>query len=155
MKRKPVEETVADSATFAAWLDAYRSEPGADVSGSAEFYELCAEVRIGCTYGMHLCLGREQPIAYLLGDVDSARAGMGATPGRIAEPCWIDENRSDPTRQEIARRATGGQPFALVVGHRSLRMRRGEADVGIGEEFLPVDDPGHLLRIWIPVGRQP
>jgi RNA polymerase sigma factor (sigma-70 family) len=69
MKRRAVEDTVADPATFGAWLDANRSQPGPETTAQTEFDELCAEVRIGCTYGMLLCLSREQRVAYLLGDV--------------------------------------------------------------------------------------
>jgi RNA polymerase sigma factor (sigma-70 family) len=69
MKRRAVEDTVADANTFGEWLDRHRAEPGADTVANIEFAELCAEVRIGCTYGMLLCLSREHRIAYLLGDV--------------------------------------------------------------------------------------
>lgn len=51
MKRCALEDTVADSATFGAWLYQHRTEPGPETIAHVEFDQLCAEVRIGCTYG--------------------------------------------------------------------------------------------------------
>ncbi len=55
-------------AEFAAWLDQHMASPHrADTE--AEYELLCGEVRIACTYGMLLCLSRDQRAAYLLGDL--------------------------------------------------------------------------------------
>jgi RNA polymerase sigma factor (sigma-70 family) len=94
MKRRAVEETVVDADTFANWLDLNRSTPAPDSVGSLEFDELCAEVRIGCTYGMLLCLGRNERVAYLLGDV------IGFTDKEGAAACEISPAAF---RQRLAR----------------------------------------------------
>ncbi len=88
MKRRTVEDTVVDPATFGAWLDEHRAQPGPETVASVEFDELCAEVRIGCTYGMLLCLNREQRVAYLLGDVIGFTDVEGAAACEITAPAF-------------------------------------------------------------------
>lgn len=83
MARRPIEETVAGPEQFGRWIDEHRSEPPADVASGVEFEELCGDVRIACTYGMLLCLSREQRIAYLLGDL------LGFTDREGAEACEV------------------------------------------------------------------
>lgn len=91
-RRREVEASVRGARAFAAFLDTHR-DPAAPAQASwesspetaAEFAELCADVRIGCTYGMLMCLTRPARLAYLLGDligmsdVDGA-AICGTTP---------------------------------------------------------------------------
>jgi RNA polymerase sigma factor (sigma-70 family) len=69
MRMTRVEETVGGPDQFGEWVDAHRQEPSAELASSVEFEQLSGDVRISCTYGMLLCLSREQRIAYLLGDV--------------------------------------------------------------------------------------
>jgi DNA-directed RNA polymerase specialized sigma24 family protein len=52
-RRRPVESSVKDAETFAAFLD--RGLADHDFTAEeAEYRLLCAEVRISCTYGMLL-----------------------------------------------------------------------------------------------------
>jgi RNA polymerase sigma factor (sigma-70 family) len=80
MRATKTESSVAGSAEFAQWVDAHRSEPSAELVSGIEFAELCGDVRISCTYGMLLCLSRDQRLAYLLGDV----VGMTDQEGAVA-----------------------------------------------------------------------
>ncbi len=66
--------------------------------GSAEYAELCADVRYSCTSGMLLCLSRPLRLAYLLGDL------MGMTDVEGAAIC---DTTPAAYRQRLARaRAT-------------------------------------------------
>jgi RNA polymerase sigma factor (sigma-70 family) len=67
-KKGRMEGTVSGAQAFGAWLDAHL-EPEPDVADEVAFRELCGDVRISCTYGMLLCLTREQRLTYLIGDV--------------------------------------------------------------------------------------
>lgn len=91
-RKREVEASVRGAQAFAAFLDTHRDraappEASWEVSPQAavEFDELCADVRLGCTHGMLLCLTRPVRLAYLLGDllgmsdVDGA-AICGTTP---------------------------------------------------------------------------
>jgi RNA polymerase sigma factor (sigma-70 family) len=91
--RRPVEASVAGPEAFAAFLD---SNVGATWSteDEAAYRELCADVRLSCTYGMLLCLSREQRIAYILGDV------LGFTDRESAEVTGVS---APAHRQRLAR----------------------------------------------------
>lgn len=82
-RKRLVESSVRGADAFAAALDAGLGPAPDDVEGEAEYEELCAEVRISCTYGMLLCLSREVRIAYILGDL------MGMPDRDGAEICEI------------------------------------------------------------------
>ena len=82
-RKRLVESSVRGADAFAAALDAGLGPIPDDVEGHAEYEELCAEVRISCTYGMLLCLSREVRLAYILGDL------MGMTDRDGAEVCEV------------------------------------------------------------------
>ena len=67
--RRAAEASIAGPREFAAFLDSHADDPAFDPATQAEYQELCADVRLSCTYGMLLCLSREQRIVYLLGDL--------------------------------------------------------------------------------------
>jgi len=67
--RRATEASIAGPSDFAAFLDGHAADPAYEPAAQAEYDELCADVRLSCTYGMLLCLSREQRIAYLLGDL--------------------------------------------------------------------------------------
>jgi RNA polymerase sigma factor (sigma-70 family) len=66
--RRPVEASVAGPEAFGDFVDHNIGEPWSTEDEIA-YLELCADVRLSCTYGMLLCLSREQRIAYLMGDL--------------------------------------------------------------------------------------
>lgn len=68
-KQRPAERSVAGPEPFGEFID--RHVDGAPFEGETktEGDELAADVRLACTYGMLLCLSREQRIAYLIGDL--------------------------------------------------------------------------------------
>ena len=63
------EASVAGAERFAAIIDSHADDPAYEPASQVEYEELCADVRLSCTYGMLLCLSRDQRIAYLLGDL--------------------------------------------------------------------------------------
>lgn len=67
--RRTAEASVGGAEDFAAFLDRHGADPAFDPASRAEYDALCADVRLSCTYGMLLCLSREQRVAYLLGDL--------------------------------------------------------------------------------------
>ena len=68
-KRRQVEQSVRGAEAFAEWLDTHLAPEPFTAASEAEYRMLCEEVRIGCTYGMLLCLSRELRLAYILGDL--------------------------------------------------------------------------------------
>jgi len=76
-KRGATEAAVVGAERFAGSLDAGMG--GIDTTADeAEYRLLCQEVRISCTYGMLLCVPREQRAAYLLADVTGLTDVEGA-----------------------------------------------------------------------------
>ena len=68
VKRGVNQAAVAGAEQFAAILDAGMGDVDT-TADEAAYRLLCEEVRISCTYGMLLCIPREQRAAYLLADV--------------------------------------------------------------------------------------
>jgi len=66
--KRPTEASVLGPEAFGAFIDGNLGDPWS-TEDEVAYRELCADVRLSCTYGMLLCLSREQRIAYLLGDV--------------------------------------------------------------------------------------
>ena len=73
---------------------ARRAAGGDSTAEEAEYRLLSAEVRIGCTYGMLLCLSRPLRASYILGDA------MGLPDTVAAEICGISRAAQ---RQRLAR----------------------------------------------------
>lgn len=67
-KKRFVESSVQGPKQFAAFLDAGMGDIDTTME-EAEYRLLCEEVRISCTYGMLLCMPRDQRAAYLLAEV--------------------------------------------------------------------------------------
>jgi RNA polymerase sigma factor (sigma-70 family) len=76
-RTRQAEASVRGPEAFAAFLDAHRDDTAGSPEASLAYAELCADVRLGCTYGMLLCLTRPVRLAYLLGDL----LGMPDTDG--------------------------------------------------------------------------
>ena len=67
-KKRFVESSVQGPEQFAAFLDSGIGAIDTTLE-EAEYRQLCEEVRVSCTYGMLLCIPRDQRAAYLLADV--------------------------------------------------------------------------------------
>lgn len=67
--RRPTEASVAGAAAFARFLAQHAADPQWQPEDRALYDELCAEVRLSCTYGMLLCLSRPARVAYLVSDL--------------------------------------------------------------------------------------
>ncbi len=67
-RKREVEASVRGAQAFAAFLDTHR-DAAPSPQDAVEFAELCADVRLGCTAGMLLCLSRPVRLAYVLGDL--------------------------------------------------------------------------------------
>lgn len=93
-RKRLVESSVRGAEFFAAAIDAGMGAAYEDAGSRAEYEELCAEVRISCTYGMLLCLSRPVRVAYILGDL------MGMPDRDGAEVCGISRAAF---RQRLAR----------------------------------------------------
>ena len=68
-RRRPTERSVAGPEPFGEFIDRYVDGEPFEGETRTEGDELAADVRLSCTYGMLLCLSREQRIAYLMGDL--------------------------------------------------------------------------------------
>ena len=92
-KKRLVESSVLGAEQFAAFLDAGMGDID-PTQEEAEYRLLCDEVRVSCTYGMLLCVPRDQRAAYLLADV------IGLTDVEGAE---ILECSREAFRQRVSR----------------------------------------------------
>jgi RNA polymerase sigma factor (sigma-70 family) len=108
--RRRVEASVAGPEQFAEFVDRHIGEPWS-TEDEVSYRELCADVRLSCTYGMLLCLSREQRVAYLLGDVLGFTDVDGATVCDVSPAAF---------RQRLARaRST----MRELMGHRCGLVR--------------------------------
>jgi RNA polymerase sigma factor (sigma-70 family) len=111
--RRGAEATVAGPETFGAFIDRHVADPAYEPASRIEYEELCADVRLSCTYGMLLCLSRDQRVAYLLGDL------LGFNDAEAAEICEISRAAF---RQRLARaRAV----MRTLMGERCGLLRAG------------------------------
>jgi RNA polymerase sigma factor (sigma-70 family) len=92
-KRGANEAAIAGAEEFAAFLDAGIGDIDT-TADEAEYRLLCDEVRISCTYGMLLCIPRDQRAAYLLADV----AGLTDIEGAQVLDCSRDAFRQRVSR---------------------------------------------------------
>lgn len=68
-RRRRTEQSVAGPQPFGEWIDSHIAPAPFEGETRTETAELEADVRLSCTYGMLLCLARDQRIAYLMGDL--------------------------------------------------------------------------------------
>lgn len=133
--RRPVEASVLGPEAFAAFIDrnvGERWSPEDEVS----YRELCADVRLSCTYGMLLCLSREHRIAYLMGDL------LGFTDVEAAEICDVTPAafRQRLARSRATMRDLMGRRCGLVRAEnpcRCDRLVRASIDHGLLDPTAP------------------
>jgi RNA polymerase sigma factor (sigma-70 family) len=154
-RKRVVESSVHSAERFAALLDAGMGEVDTTIE-EAEYRLLCEEVRVSCTYGMLLCLSRDQRAAYLLADV------IGLTDVEGGE--ILDCTRA-AFRQRVAR---ARRTLRQVIDHRcglidpanpcrcGRQIAAGEAAGILRREHLRLaEHPRQEIRVWIePVARQ-
>ena len=68
-RQRTAERSVAGPEPFGEFIDRYAGGEPFEGETATEAAELAADVRLSCTYGMLLCLSRDQRIAYLMGDL--------------------------------------------------------------------------------------
>jgi RNA polymerase sigma factor (sigma-70 family) len=134
--RRGVEASVAGPGPFAAFIDTHAADPAYEPASQVEYDELCADVRLSCTYGMLLCLSRDQRIAYLLGDL------LGFSDAEGVEICGITRAafRQRLARARAVMRRLMGERCGLVRADnpcRCDRLVRASIDRGI----LDPNDP--------------
>jgi hypothetical protein len=122
---------VAGPEAFAAFLDRHVDDPHWRPEDQVLYQELCAEVRLSCTYGMLLCLNRPARVAYLLGDL------LGMTDVEGAQVCGTTPAAF---RQRLARaRAT----MREVMGRRCGLVR--ESNPCRCDRLVPASQDNGLL----------
>jgi RNA polymerase sigma factor (sigma-70 family) len=154
-KKRLVESSIQGAEQFAALLDAglATEDPTMD---EAEYRLLCEEVRISCTYGMLLCLPRDQRAAYLLADVIGLTDVEGAEVLGCSRPAFRQRvSRGRRTLRQVIDNRCG-----LVDPSNPCRCGR-QIAAGVTAGIL---DPDHLVlaehprehaRAWIePVAKQ-
>jgi RNA polymerase sigma factor (sigma-70 family) len=154
-KKRFVESSVQGPDQFAAFLDAGLADTNPTME-EAEYRLLCEETRISCTYGMLLCIPREQRAAYLLADV------VGLTDVEGAE---ILEVTREAFRQRVSRarrtlRHVIDNRCGLVDPSNPCRCGR-QIDAGLAAGILDranlplASHPREEVRVWIePVARE-
>ena len=154
-KRGATETAVASAEQFAAFVDAGMGEIDA-TADEAEYQLLCEEVRISCTYGMLLCLPREQRAAYLLADV----AGLTDVEGAQVLDCTREAFRQRVSRARRTLKHIIDNRCGLVDPANPCRCGRqisASIDAGIirpGELPLATHRRDEI-RVWIePYARQ-
>jgi RNA polymerase sigma factor (sigma-70 family) len=154
-RKRLYESAVLGAEQYAEALDAGMGDVDPTLE-EAEYRLLSEEVRISCTYGMLLCLPREQRAAYLLADV------LGLTDGEGAE---VLETSREAFRQRVSRarrtlRSVIDNRCGLVDPANPCRCGRqiasGEAAGHIHRARLTLArHPRHETRVWIePVAKQ-
>jgi RNA polymerase sigma factor (sigma-70 family) len=154
-RKRLYESAVQGAEQYAAALDTGLADEDPTLE-EAEYRLLSEEVRISCTYGMLLCLPREQRAAYLLADV------LGLTDGEGAEvlECSREAFRQRVSRARRTLRFVIDNRCGLVDPANPCRCGRqiasGEAAGVIDRTRLPLSrHPRQEARIWIePVAKQ-
>lgn len=134
--KRMAESSVAGPEGFAAFLDEHAADPAWQPDNQVEYDEFCADVRLACTYGMLLCLSREQRIAYLLGDL------LRMTDSEGAEICEISRAafRQRLARARATMRQLMGERCGLVRATNPCRCDR-LVNASIDRGLLDPDDP--------------
>ncbi|HEX2040207.1 MAG TPA: RNA polymerase sigma factor [Acidimicrobiales bacterium] len=154
-KKRFVESSVQGPEQFAAFLDAGMGEIDTTLD-EAEYRLLCDEVRISCTYGMLLCLPREQRAAYLLADV----IGLTDVEGAEILGCTREAFRQRVSRARRTMRYVIDNRCGLVDPANPCRCGKQIASserAGIlRRDHLPLaGHPRQEVRVWIePVAKQ-
>jgi RNA polymerase sigma factor (sigma-70 family) len=154
-KRGFVESSVKGPEQFAAFLDAGMRDVDPTIE-EVEFRMLCEEVRISCTYGMLLCVRREQRAAYLLADV----VGLTDVEGAEVLECSRAAFRQRLSRARRTLRHVIDNRCGLVDPANPCRCGRQIAsseEAGIlRRDHLPLaEHPREEVRLWIePLAKQ-
>jgi RNA polymerase sigma factor (sigma-70 family) len=128
--RRPVEASVVGPETFAAFIDRHAADPAWEPATQLEYEELCADVRLSCTYGMLLCLSRVQRMAYLLGDLLDLSDSQAAAICEISRAAF----RQRLARARAVMRQLMGERCGLVRAEnpcRCERLVRASTEMGI------------------------
>jgi RNA polymerase sigma factor (sigma-70 family) len=154
-KKGFVESSVRGPEPFAAFLDAGLGEVDT-TSDEVEYRLLCEEVRISCTYGMLLCIPREQRAAYLLADV----IGLTDVEGAAILECSREAFRQRVSRARRTLRYVIDNRCGLVDPDNPCRCGRqiasSEAAGILRRDDLPLAEHAREeVRVWIePVAKQ-
>jgi RNA polymerase sigma factor (sigma-70 family) len=141
VRRSRVEQQSLTFEAFAAdladGLDHGGADPSAPRRDEADQALLEEEVKIGCTQAMLLCLGRDERIAYILGDVFELRSDEAAEVLGIDPPAY--RKRLSRARQRVR---------AFMTAHCGLMSP--EARCSCARRVRPAIergrlDPNHLL----------
>jgi RNA polymerase sigma factor (sigma-70 family) len=134
--RRPTEASVANPEAFATFLETHQSPSAWLPESQAEYDELCADVRLSCTYGMLLCLTRPQRLAYLLGDVLGFTDTEAATMSDVSPAAF----RQRLARARAVMRFVMGQHCGLVRSTNPCRCNR-MVDASIRHGLLDQSKP--------------
>jgi RNA polymerase sigma factor (sigma-70 family) len=149
------EAAIAGAEEFAALLDAGMGDIDT-TADEAEYRLLCDEVRISCTYGMLLCIPRDQRAAYLLADV----AGLTDIEGAQVLDCSRDAFRQRVSRARRTLKHVIDNRCGLIDPASPCRCGR-QITAGLQAGILRPDDlqfathPREEIRVWIePYAKQ-
>ena len=155
VKRGTTEAGVVGAEQFAAVLDAGLGDIDS-TADEAEYRLLCDEVRISCTYGMLLCIPREQRAAYLLADV----AGLTDLEGARVLDCSREAFRQRVSRARRTLKRVIDNRCGLVDPANPCRCGR-QIMAGVQAGILQPHDlplathPRAEVRVWIePYAKQ-
>ena len=154
-RKRAVESSVRGAAAFAAFLDAGMGEVDTTLE-EAEYRLLCEEVRISCTYGMLLCLSRDQRAAYLLADV----VGLTDVEGAEILECSRAAFRQRVSRARKTLRHVIDNRCGLVDPANPCRCGRqiaaSERAGILRRDHLPLAaHPREVTKVWIePAARE-
>lgn len=154
-KKRFVESAVQGPEQYAAFLDAGMGDIDPTIE-EAEYRMLCEEVRISCTYGMLLCVPRDQRAAYLLADV----IGLTDVEGAEVLECGREAFRQRVSRARRTIRHVIDNRCGLVDPSNPCRCGKQIASserAGIlRRDDLPMaEHPREEVRVWIePVAEQ-
>jgi RNA polymerase sigma factor (sigma-70 family) len=134
--RRTAEASVAGRDAFGAFIDSHVADPAWEPASRVEYEELCADVRLSCTYGMLLCLSRDQRVAYLLGDL------LGFSDADAAKICEISRGafRQRLARARAVMRTLMGERCGLVRAGNPCRCDR-LVRASIDLQLLDPSDP--------------
>jgi RNA polymerase sigma factor (sigma-70 family) len=154
-RRGANETAVVGAEQFAAFLDAGMGDVDTTAE-EAEYRLLCEEVRISCTYGMLLCIPRDQRAAYLLADV----AGLTDVEGAQVLGCTREAFRQRVSRARRTLKQVIDNRCGLIDPTNPCRCGR-QITASVQAGILRPDDPAlathprTTIRVWIePYAKQ-